>query len=76
MTKGVQVQVTDSGRGIPQEKQSNLKSSGGVGLRGLQERIRLLGGSVDIKSSEQGTTVTALLPLSGRRTEHNRENVA
>jgi PAS domain S-box-containing protein len=74
--KAVQVQVTDSGRGIPQEKQSILQSSGGVGLRGLQERIRLLGGAVDIKSSEQGTTVTARLPLSGRRTEQNRENVA
>jgi signal transduction histidine kinase len=62
--QGLRVEVKDSGRGIPKEKQ-NMNPSGGVGIRGLQERLRLLGGSLQISSSEKGTTVTALLPMPG-----------
>jgi signal transduction histidine kinase len=59
----IRVQVKDSGRGIPLGKQSSLPSSGGVGLRGMQERIRQLEGRLDINSSEGGTIVTVTLPI-------------
>jgi signal transduction histidine kinase len=72
----VRVEVKDSGRGIPQDKQLNMRSSGGVGIRGLQERMRLLGGSLEISSSEKGTTVTAILPAPGPEAGSARENVA
>ena len=39
-------------------------SSGGVGLRGMKERLRQLGGSLSLESGETGTTVTASLQLS------------
>lgn len=57
------VEVRDNGKGIPKEKKFGLTSSGGgVGLRGMQERLRQLGGTLDIQSSDSGTTVTVTLP--------------
>src|SRR5580704_14390138 len=59
------VEVQDQGKGIPLEKQHELNSSGrtGVGFRGMRERLRQLGGSLDIRSDGAGTAVTAALPL-------------
>jgi len=59
----LQLQVEDSGSGIPKEKLANVMSSGGVGLRGMRERVRRLGGTLAIASNEQGTTVTIKLPI-------------
>ena len=74
--KGLHVEVKDSGRGIPAGEQLNIMLLGGVGLRGLQERIRLLGGSVEIRSSERGMTVLLHLPMPGPQSAPQRENVA
>jgi PAS domain S-box-containing protein len=60
---GLRVEVKDSGRGIPKGKQLTLPSSGGVGLRGMHERIRQLGGTLEIDSSKNGTVITATLPV-------------
>lgn len=57
---GLQVIIRDSGRGMPKPKPGTMSS--GVGIRGMQERLVQLGGSLDISSSETGTTVIALLP--------------
>jgi signal transduction histidine kinase len=38
--------------------------SAGVGLRGMHERIQQLGGTLEIESGGQGTTVTAVLPIA------------
>jgi len=59
----LRIEVKDSGRGIPKSKQLTLVSSGGVGLRGMQERIRQLGGTLEIKSSPNGTVIAATLPV-------------
>ncbi|HEY1271952.1 MAG TPA: sensor histidine kinase [Terriglobales bacterium] len=68
----VGVEVTDRGKGIPAEKQLALDSTGtpGVGIRGMRERIRQLGGSVDINSQGEGsgTTVTVRLPIAATTT--------
>ena len=59
------VEIRDDGKGIPAEKRVTLKSSGGgVGLRGMQERIRQLGGTLIVESSENGTTVSVTLPIA------------
>jgi signal transduction histidine kinase len=60
------VEVQDRGKGIPLEKQLELSSSGrtGVGFRGMRERLRQLGGSLEIRSDNAGTAVTAILPLA------------
>jgi signal transduction histidine kinase len=51
----------DSGKGISAEK---LRASAlGVGFRGMHERIRYLGGKLELHSGSNGTVVTAILPL-------------
>jgi len=62
----VHVEVGDTGKGIPQEKQKELASAGtpGVGIRGMRERLKQLGGSLEISSSTRGTVVVALVPVS------------
>ena len=60
----VLVEVRDKGKGIPQERLPELSSGGaGVGLAGMRERAGLLGGTLEIKSDANGTTVFAALPL-------------
>lgn len=60
------VEVEDTGMGIPSEKRSQLEASGhsGVGIRGMRERIHLLGGNLEIESNSRGTLIRASLPSS------------
>lgn len=62
--KDLHVEIRDSGRGISESKQKTFPSSAGVGLRGMQGRLRQLGGTLTITSSDKGTTVVANLPIS------------
>ena len=57
----VRVEIQDSGRGIPKANRLNMATSGGVGFRGMRERLRQLGGTLEIESSDRGTTVIATL---------------
>ncbi len=61
------LEITDHGKGIPPEllaeSNRNWIGSMGVGLRGMNERIRQLGGELEISSSESGTVVTAGVPV-------------
>lgn len=42
--------------------------SSGVGLRGMRERVRQIGGTLDVISGEHGTSVVAALPIGkGKR---------
>lgn len=61
----VQVEIEDSGKGIPPEKRQQMASCGtpGVGIRGMQERLRQLGGTLQIESDGSGTLVMARLPI-------------
>jgi signal transduction histidine kinase len=61
----LRVEIEDAGKGIPPEKRSAFKASDrtGVGLRGMRERLRLLGGTLHIQSNHRGTRVTAILPV-------------
>lgn len=57
----VSVDVEDAGKGIPLQ---NL--SGGVGLPGMRERLRHLGGNLQIHSNEAGTKLRAVIPVAPR----------
>jgi len=64
----VSVTVEDKGKGISHAKRSEAELSGreGVGIRGMRERVRQLGGTLEITSPEdgKGTTVIASFPIS------------
>ena len=64
----VEVEVRDQGKGIPPERLSEVVSSGtaGVGISGMRERARQLGGTLEVKSEGEGkgTTVLARLPVT------------
>jgi signal transduction histidine kinase len=63
----VRVEVADQGKGLVAEKSAeNLKARAGVGLRGMHERVRQLGGTLEIGSNDPGTRVVAVLPFAAR----------
>lgn len=65
----VRLEVTDYGRGVTAEQIRYLrdgKGQVGVGLAGMRERVRQLGGTLDIRSDKNGTRVRALIPLAGK----------
>ena len=56
--------VHDDGRGFVPERAAG-QDEGHLGLLGMEERARLLGGRLEVRSSPgQGTTVEATLPLA------------
>ena len=70
------LEVKDEGKGIPLEKQLAFNSSGaiGVGLRGMRERIRQLGGVLEVHSNGNGTCVSATLPVELPTAESSETN--
>jgi PAS domain S-box-containing protein len=66
--EGNQITLTlrDKGRGIPakilEEPADNIQGLG-VGIVGMRERVRQLGGQIEISTGKKGTTVIATLPL-------------
>ena len=58
----LRLEVRDCGRGMP--KPINGARPSGLGLRGMEERLRQLGGNLEIQSSESGTTIIASLPVA------------
>jgi PAS domain S-box-containing protein len=64
----VELEIRDEGKGINQEIQSKINSgaSVGVGFRGMQERVRLIGGKLTVHPNPNGngTSVLVTLPLN------------
>lgn len=57
-------EVRDKGRGIGELNSSNAHKMG-VGIRRMRERVRLLGGILEISQANPGTSVSVKLPLKG-----------
>ena len=64
---GAHLEVSDDGCGMAAGN-TGLRQKTGVGITGMRERVRAFAGSMNIESSDRGTTVTVLLPLP-RETE-------
>ena len=60
------LEVRDTGTGIPltllEQSSEDCMGSLGVGLRGMNERMRQLGGKLEVSSTKGGTVVTASVP--------------
>ena len=55
------LEVSDQGRGLSMRGDGTVPNAG-VGLAGMRERVRQLGGRFEIESSGRGTTVRAIVP--------------
>ena len=63
------LQIQDKGRGMPVSNNGGSSSKlvgAGVGIQGMRERVKQLGGQLEIQSNENGTAVTASFPLVAR----------
>jgi PAS domain S-box-containing protein len=64
----VVLRVSDAGKGIPWEILGQAGPgqlfAAGVGLRGMNERMKQLRGRLDLSSSKQGTTIIATIPIA------------
>ena len=58
---GVVLEVGDAGRGMSQGNSGSSPKSG-VGIRGMQERVRLLNGMMEFLDTGPGTLVRIKLP--------------
>lgn len=67
----VTLEVIDEGKGIAPDKLSQIAASGsmGVGIRGMQERIKDLGGELEISSSKKGTQIKIVIPMAAAPSE-------
>ncbi|MBZ5686281.1 MAG: sensor histidine kinase [Acidobacteriia bacterium] len=62
----LQLEIGDNGKGIDESRLRCLVMSGanaGVGIAGMRERVRQLGGRLEVHSTGTGTTVHVILPL-------------
>ena len=60
------VEIADDGRGLPAGVRDDREAllASGVGIAGINERIRELGGEMTIRSTDNGTTLRATLPVA------------
>ncbi len=64
-SESVRLKVCDNGRGITLEQ---LSAPSSLGIRGMRERVLLLGGELAVSSSPgEGTTVLATVPLESNK---------
>ncbi|MGA8102095.1 MAG: PAS domain S-box protein [Candidatus Acidiferrales bacterium] len=66
----VRLEVRDHGQGMQPEVADSIRDSWGtlgVGLRGMNERMHQLGGTLEISSSAEGTVVIAAAPHTATR---------
>ncbi|HXU21320.1 MAG TPA: GAF domain-containing sensor histidine kinase [Verrucomicrobiae bacterium] len=67
---GVTITVSDDGQGIPDgvlDHSSRIKTVG-IGITGMRERVKQLGGSLEIETGHNGTSVRATVPSHHFRT--------
>jgi PAS domain S-box-containing protein len=57
------IEVRDFGRGLPEPEIPATTHATGVGLAGMRERLRQLGGNLTIESDSTGTSIIASVPL-------------
>ena len=61
------LQIQDNGQGMSLPDNGRASSGpirAGVGIQGMRERVKQLGGQFEIQSTGKGTTVTVKFPLT------------
>ena len=63
----IRLDIRDNGRGVPQDRLSRLiEGAAGVGLAGMRERLREVGGTVEVHSGGAGTRLNITAPITSR----------
>lgn len=60
------LEINDNGRGVSQEHLHRIETSSsraGVGISGMRERVRELGGYLEIRAGNPGTSIRVALPV-------------
>jgi len=73
----VTLQIADHGRGISPgllERSNHARAVVGVGIAGMRERVRQLGGQLQIESGAKGTFLRAELPVANAKPVPGHEN--
>jgi len=68
---GFTLEISDLGSGVSagvHRRNEEPRFQVGVGIPSMQERVKLIGGRLDIDSTNHGTTVRVTMPLGGERT--------
>ncbi len=66
------LEISDRGRGVSASAQRGKEAArfeAGVGILSIQERVKAIGGRLDIVSNSHGTTVRVTVPLGGKQRE-------
>lgn len=64
----VQMEISDNGRGFPAMREEKGAISGkGLGLRNMEERMTHFGGRLEVESSDKGTVLRAILPMTAMK---------
>ena len=68
LDKNIQLTIADRGRGLPPGLLTGTADQAriGVGISGMRQRMRQLGGRLEVSSDAQGTTVHAVLPFCAK----------
>ena len=78
-TAFVALAIQDHGKGLPPDALERFKQNGtslGVGLAGMRERTKELGGSLHLDSGPKGTLLKAVVPISAAGNRHMTRFVA
>ena len=69
----ITLEIRDEGEGMSPQKLAEIQSrGGGVGIRGIRERVQQLDGDMSIESSKTGTRVFVTIPLPKTNTEEQK----
>jgi two-component system NarL family sensor kinase len=75
--EGVSLEIQDDGKGIAVEKLSGIQGQrSGVGIAGMRERVRHLGGGMFIQSNGSGTKISVTFPIRATTTPESEERPA
>lgn len=63
--RNISLTIDDNGKGMSSEKLASMRLvRSGVGITGMRERVRHLGGTLEISSSDRGTKIAVTLPIA------------
>jgi len=63
----VVLQIKDNGRGMPRGVNADATDRFGIGIPSMRERLRRLGGQLEVKSAADGVELVARVPVSAER---------